>query len=97
MHKFLIGILATWRLSKLLTAEDGPYDIFGSLRDRAGVTHDEYSQCVGKTEVAKALCCIKCTSVWVGLALAGGHPVKGLAYSAGAILIETGVLYARKR
>lgn len=83
--------LATWRLSHLLSQERGPYDLLGKLRDWAGVYYDEQSACQGKTELASALCCIWCTSFWVGLLLARGNPVKALAYSAGAILLDKAV------
>jgi hypothetical protein len=86
----LILALATWRFSSLLSnpRERGPFDLFGKLRELVGVYYDEYSQCQGKNELAKALCCVWCTSVWVGLILARGKVIRGLAYSAAAIVVE---------
>lgn len=56
--------LATWRISIMLTAESGPYDIFGKIRDVFGLYYDEYSNCQGGA-VTAALCCVECTSIWV--------------------------------
>lgn len=93
MIDLLLGILATWRLTSLLHAEDGPFDLFARLRDWAGVRYDERSQAVADSEVGKALTCFLCTSVWSALVVTvcqrKGSLVNVLAYSAGAILIET--------
>lgn len=91
--EFAVITLMVWRVSALLTAERGPFDLLGKLRDAVGVYYDEMSQCQGKNEVAKALCCIRCTSVWVGLLAGllffpGAWLLYGLALSAGAIVVE---------
>lgn len=89
MVDLLVGILATWRLSNMLTdpTEIGPFDFLEKIRDFAGIYYDEHSECQGPA-IGKALCCIWCTSVWVGLVFAKGNPIKALAYSAGAILFN---------
>lgn len=72
--------------------EDGPYEIIGKFRDRAGVAYTQSNQPYGTTEIGKALACKFCLSVWVGLALAGlrGAPLlDGFGYSAGALLIDS--------
>ena len=69
MIEFIILGLAVWRLSSLLVHEDGPLDIFLWFRHWAGVGYDEYSNIVGKNELSRALICLWCTSVWVGIAL----------------------------
>jgi len=98
----LLLILATWRLTSLLSNvnEAGPYGVLNKLRYWLGVRWDEKSEPYGKTEIAKGLLCFWCCSVWVGGALAftvallGGVaawwlvPVAGLAYSGGAIILE---------
>ena len=86
----LLRILATWRLANLLhdQGEQGPFEILGRFRSWAGVRYDEYSEPYGVTEAGKALSCFYCTSVWVGLVIGRGNPVKALAYSAGAILVR---------
>jgi len=91
--EFVVICLMVWRVSALLTAERGPYDLLGKFRDVVGVGYDEMSQCQGKNEVSKALCCIRCTSLWVGLVAAllffpGAWLLYGLALSAGAIVVE---------
>lgn len=87
----LIDLLAVWRLTRLLYKESGPYDVLGRFRDWAGVRYDSYSNPYGKNELSKALICVYCLSVWVGLFIAvvrRKSPVHALAYSAGTILIE---------
>jgi hypothetical protein len=64
--------LATWRITSLLTEEDGPADIFITLR--------AVLKPIGVLE------CFWCASVWVGWILSFDL-IKGLAYSAVAILI----------
>lgn len=63
--QFIILALATWRVSHLLTYEDGPFNIFQKLRTFVGISeeldeHDNYSF------FAKLLSCLKCNSIWVG-------------------------------
>jgi len=79
-----IGILAVWRVSHLLYAEDGPGDIFARLRRSAG-----------QGFWGRLLDCFYCTSLWVALPLAAwlGETWKQRlllwpALSAGAILLE---------
>lgn len=93
MWDWLLYSLVVWRVSSLLTHERGPFDVFGKLRDRLGIYYDEASQCQGRNEVARALCCLWCTSVWVALIAAllffrEQWIVYTLALSAGAIGIE---------
>ncbi len=64
LHLIILA-LAIWRLSSLLTAEEGPYGIFSKFRDRAGVFYignrvDAYG------ELAKLFSCTWCLSVWIG-------------------------------
>ena len=84
----LILALATWRISKLLISESGPYEVLAKLRDVVGITYNEHSLPVATNELAKLFLCIWCMSIWVGLLLARGSVFKGLAYSAGAILFD---------
>lgn len=57
--------LVCWRVTSLLVSDT----ITGGLRARVGVYYDEHSVCRGKNIVARALCCHRCTSFWVALAL----------------------------
>jgi hypothetical protein len=80
----VLGILAVWRITSLLGAEDGPMDIFAKLRES-----------VGDGVVGKGLRCFYCLSLWVAIpfALIAGETrterfVLWLALSAGAIMIQ---------
>jgi len=91
MHQLWLKILLTWRLTNLCVNEPGPHDVFDHFRDAMGIEYDEFSLCVGKNQFAQAFCCWLCASVWVGFAIALIHrenPIKGLSYSAGAILVN---------
>jgi hypothetical protein len=80
----LAGVLAAWRLTHLLVAEDGPWDVVLRLRLAAG-----------NGFWGKIMDCFYCASLWVAapLALLLGTGVRGrlllwLAFSGGAILSE---------
>lgn len=84
--------LVTWRITALLTTDT----ITGPMRDKLGVYYDEFSECKGRNFVARALCCHRCTSVWVALAVTAVCIQPGLAeflpvvlmLSAGSIVIN---------
>jgi hypothetical protein len=82
--RLLLGALAVWRVTHLLSAEDGPGDLLVRLRRRAG---DGFW--------GDLLDCFYCLSLWVSppfaLLLAEGwrgRLLSWLAFSAGAILLE---------
>ena len=79
-----IGVLVVWRITHLLFAEDGPWDVVILLRKRAGGGF-----------WGKLLDCFYCLSLWVAapltLLLYRGWTERLLlwpALSAGAILLE---------
>jgi type VI protein secretion system component VasK len=79
-----LGILAVWRITHLLVAEDGPWDLLARLRQRVAASF--WSSLFG---------CFYCLSLWVSvpfaLLLAQGWKERLLmwpALSAGAILLE---------
>ncbi|MFL6192973.1 MAG: DUF1360 domain-containing protein [Thermoanaerobaculia bacterium] len=83
-YGFILGVLAVWRITHLLSAEDGPGDILVRLRQFAG---DGFWGAL--------LDCFYCLSLWVAapfaLLLAEGWReglLSWLAFSAGAILLE---------
>lgn len=68
--KFVIYGLACWRLSRMLTSEAGPYEMFVKLRVLTGIEHDAEGKAVSWREDGPwPLHCLCCTSVWVAAAL----------------------------
>lgn len=81
---FLAAVLATWRVTHLITAEDGPFNIVARLRSAAGAGF-----------FGDLMDCFYCASLWVSAPMAfwvahgwSTRVVAWLALSAGAILIE---------
>lgn len=69
MFDFVILALATWRISHMVTQEDGPFDIFIKGRERIGrIEHDNDGIVVmiPETFFGKLLSCVWCLSVWAG-------------------------------
>ncbi len=84
LTSFLVGVLAVWRVTHLLWAEDGPGDVFVRFRRLAG--HGFFG---------RLLDCFYCLSLWVAIPVAwvlGGTWVERgllwLSLSGGAILLE---------
>ncbi|MBI1782069.1 MAG: DUF1360 domain-containing protein [Sphingobacteriales bacterium] len=53
---FIVTILAVWRITHLLSKEDGPFDIVFLIRKKAGAGF-----------LGSLLDCFYCTSVWIAL------------------------------
>ena len=84
VYRFVLGVLAVWRVTHLLYAEDGPWDVIIRVRRRAGTGF-----------WGKLLDCFYCLSLWIAaplaLLLGSGWAERLLlwpALSAGAILLE---------
>lgn len=82
--RLVLGVLVVWRVTHLLAAEDGPWDIVIRLRQRAGAG-----------VWGRLLDCFYCLSLWIAaplaLLLGGGWAERLLlwpALSAGAILVQ---------
>lgn len=82
--RFVLAALATWRVTHLLVAEDGPADVVVRLRRRAG-----------SSWAGDLLDCFYCLSVWVAVPFAAGlagrrqvDPLSCLAVSGAACLLE---------
>lgn len=82
--RFLLAVLAVWRITHLLTREDGPWALVARLR-----------LALGQGFWGGLIDCFKCLSVWVAAPFAffvGGDWIEmlvaWLALSAGAILLE---------
>lgn len=56
---FMLGVLAVWRVTHLLQAEDGPGDVIARLRSR-----------LGRGFLGRLLDCFYCLSVWVAFPMA---------------------------
>ena len=54
LTSFIVGVLAVWRITHLLWAEDGPAEIFARLRRLAGAGF-----------FGRLLDCFYCLSLWV--------------------------------
>ena len=57
--QFLLASLAVWRVTHLLSSEDGPFDLVFRLRKQ-----------LGQGFAGKLMDCFYCLSVWVALAVA---------------------------
>lgn len=87
LYALLLGALAVWRITHLLQAEDGPWDVVVRLRAWAG-----------DSPVGRAMDCFYCLSLWIALpcalllGAAGAGWLEQLllwpALSAAAILLE---------
>jgi hypothetical protein len=84
LYWLLLGALAVWRITHLLQAEDGPWEVVVRLRRRAG-----------DGIMGQAMDCFYCLSLWVALpfalGLGGGWTERIMlwpALSAAAILLE---------
>ena len=81
---FALAALAVYRLSRMLTDEDGPFEAFTRLR---GLARPD-------TWIGRGLECIMCMSVWVALLaalyidLTWTLPLTWLALSAITVLIR---------
>lgn len=82
--RFVLAILATWRITHLLAKEDGPADLVVRFRAR-----------LGQGMAGKLMDCFECLSLWVAVPMAffvSRRPVDllliWLALSGGACLFE---------
>lgn len=84
LEKYAIIVIVVWRLTHLISSEDGPFDMIIKLRKLAGDTF-----------FGKLMDCFYCLSVWVGLACAfyvtdrsDQIIILTLFYSGASILLE---------
>jgi hypothetical protein len=84
LEKYLILVIIVWRLTHLISMEDGPFDVIIKLRRAAG-----------NSFFGKLMDCFYCLSIWIGLgcALFSGNNLKEiimltLYYSGASILLE---------
>lgn len=84
IEKYLILVIVVWRLTHLISAEDGPFDLIIKFR-----------KLLGKSFFGKLMDCFYCLSIWIGLLAAFyiGNNVEEiiilcLYYSGSSILLE---------
>jgi hypothetical protein len=84
MWRFVLAVLATWRVTHLLASEDGPADIIFRFR-----------VLLGQSIVGKLMDCFNCLSLWIAALAAffvSRRPMEWLfcwlALSGGACLLE---------
>ena len=84
LSRLVVGILGVWRITHLVVAEDGPWDVIVWLRERAGASR-----------WGELMDCFKCLSIWVAVPFAvmlTGPWSKRIAFlpalSAGAIVLH---------
>jgi len=82
--RFFVSTLAVWRLTHLLSEEDGPWDIIVRVRER-----------IGPGILGQMLDCFYCLSVWIAIPFVlwsacrwSERIVLWPALSGGAILLE---------
>jgi hypothetical protein len=82
--RFVLAVLATWRVTHLLASEDGPADIIYRFREA-----------LGQSIAGKLMDCFNCLSLWIaaptGLFVSRRPPewlLCWLALSGGACLLE---------
>ena len=82
--RLVVAALATWRLTHLLAAEDGPADIIVNMRQR-----------LGDSFFGRLMDCFLCVSLWIAAPMAwlvmkrgSEWPLLWLAISGAACLLE---------
>ena len=92
MVKLVVYSLAAWRLAYMLVHETGPLNMLQDIRRHIGVeTVNEHGNpvCDEKNARFGMFCCVFCMSVWTSAVLQMTiHPVKVLAVSAGALIVD---------
>jgi uncharacterized protein DUF1360 len=84
LEKYLLLVIVTWRLTHLISSEDGPFELIIKFR-----------KLLGNSFFGKLIDCFYCLSIWLGIlaALYEGANYKEviiltLYYSGASIIIE---------
>ncbi len=97
--ELLILVLATWRITNLITddSEAGPWNILNRIRYLAGYRYDKSNRPASTNIVSSAMLCFWCFSFWAGLIVLiisllpywiGYYILLPFALSASAILVK---------
>lgn len=65
----LIGILSCYRVARLITVDDGPFDILLEVRAKLGA-YDYGEDGRPETNVGRLVSCPYCVGIWLALLLA---------------------------
>lgn len=83
-YLFVLSLLAAWRVTHLLQAEDGPFDLVYRFR-----------KMLGNSVFGRMMDCFNCLSIWVAMPFAyflgDSWPLRillWLAVSGGAVLLD---------
>ena len=82
----VIGILAVYRISRMLALEDGPFDVLSGIREALGQ----------ESWVGRGAACVLCISFWLAWPIAlllpvrnwGEYVLTALALSAGVVIVH---------
>lgn len=68
INTFLFLALAAWRLASLVANEDGPWQVFKRIRQRAELWCKKYKFC-SDLGLYELFSCEWCNSIWIGAGL----------------------------
>lgn len=82
----VLAVLATYRVSHLIVAEDGPADVFLKIRDLIYAKGND-------NWVERGFSCVLCVSFWLSWLFAlsvneGNYAINALAISCGCLIIN---------
>lgn len=64
LFMFLVGVLALYRLVRLIVVDDGPFDVFYSLRVALGA-YDKDKSGRPRSTLGRGIRCPHCTGFWL--------------------------------
>lgn len=66
---FIVGVLATWRITYMVLNEAAPFDLLGKFRYKLGVGEYEGTR-PDEGSLRQLFSCFKCLSIWAALPFA---------------------------
>jgi 1,4-dihydroxy-2-naphthoate octaprenyltransferase len=66
-ERYIVYVLAIWRLSNMLVDELGPFHVFAKLRHKVGVKYSTHNNPYGETFLSEIFSCVYCVSVWISI------------------------------
>lgn len=80
--RFIVAVLATWRLARLVAREDGPFELIVKLRERASGGF-----------AGQLMDCPYCLSLWIAIPFASTLADSALAWIAAWLAISGGASF----